>query len=756
VTGSALTESADGLPPLSEAKLAMPCKRPEAIVARQRILALLDTSSAARLLLVAAPAGFGKTTAVAQWCATRPASVAWVTLDVGDNDPARLWTYAATAIDRVRQGLGRGALIRLRRSGYAVEPVIDELANGLRAFAGQILLVLDDVETVTDSECVASIGHAIDRLPENAHVVLLSRVAPPLRLAQLRARRELVEVGAADLAFTEDEARALLNGYGLGLDEEEVIALLRRTEGWPAALVLAATWLRSADDPHEAAQTFGSHQRVVADYLGEEVLAALSADTREFVMQLCVLGRFNAAMSDEVLGRTDSATLLADLERTNLLVTRVEQGDWFRIHTFLADYATAQLRVTNPGVEVRIHSRAAAWLRAQGMADLAVVHAHNAEDQDAVADILEENHLAWIRAGRSRTLLRWTETLPAHLLLKRPRLAVAAAVAATLVGHGTIARRRFLHIVDRARHDHPNRVDSYVGALDSMIRSGAVEGDVSRAVSEGRHAVQMSDQAVDEVRVAALAGLAQALYFAGDLDDAWAQASLAVEQPTAERRPLGHAFARSALALIAVERSLLPLARMHLERARTALESIGSMRSWIGAEAAAASGCLLAAEGDISAAERELAVAEQLFEDEAATLHHAWVLLLLARVRCRRGRIHAAQADLAAARSELAELHDTGQIGTLSDEVAHEVAAASGRALSGDVIREPSKAELVVLGMLDTDLSTREIAEHLHLSTNTVRSHVRAVYRKLGVRTRADAVARADALGLLQQPGGRD
>ena len=217
-------------------------------------------------------------------------------------------------------------------------------------------------------------------------------------------------------------------------------------------------------------------------------------------------------------------------------------------------------------------------------------------DHDLVADLLEENHLAWIRQGRSKWLLRWTETLPEQQLLERPRLAVAAAVAATLVGQGAILRRRFLRIGDQARASHPDRVDVYVEALTSMIRSGAVDGDVGRALSEGRRAVELADRAVDEVRVAALAGYAQALYFAGDLDDAWAVASRAIEHPSAARRPLGHAFARSTLALVAVERGRLPQARIHAQRARASLRSIGSSRCWVGATAAAASGCLLAAE----------------------------------------------------------------------------------------------------------------------------------------------------------------
>jgi LuxR family maltose regulon positive regulatory protein len=261
--------------------------------------------------------------------------------------------------------------------------------------------------------------------------------------------------------------------------------------------------------------------------------------------------------------------------------------------------------------------------------------------------------------------------------------------------------------------------------------------------------VELSEQAVDEVRVAALAGYAQALYFGGEDADAWECASRAIEHPNAEHRPLGHAFARSTLALIAIERQRLPLARTHLERARAALGSIGSTRGWLGAQATTASGCLLAAEGELAAAERELATAEVLFRDEVSSLHHVWVLLLLARVRCRRGRIREGGADLAAGQSELADLADPGRIRALADDVAEEIETTRGRATAGEVIGRPSRAEVVVLRLLATDLSTTEIAEHLHLSPNTVRSHIRAVYRKLGVSNRADAVARADALGLL-------
>ena len=299
----------------------MPCKPEQRVVPRPRLGELLDQAAGARLVLVAAPAGFGKTTAVSQWCAAGAAAVAWVTLDGGDNDPTRLWTYVATAVDRVRQGLGRGALQRLTRDGYAVDEAIDELANGLRALEGSCRIVLDDAEAITHHECLASLDHALGRLPENAQLVLLSRGVPDLRLAQLRARGELAELQSSDLAFTSGEAERLLNGRErLGLDAADVDILVERTEGWPAALVLAAVALRAAGDRRAAVRRFGGDQPLLVDYLGDEVLASIDADARALLLESSILGRFTAAMCDDVLARAGSADVLAGLARDNLFV----------------------------------------------------------------------------------------------------------------------------------------------------------------------------------------------------------------------------------------------------------------------------------------------------------------------------------------------------------------------------------------------------------------------------------------------------
>jgi ATP/maltotriose-dependent transcriptional regulator MalT len=225
----------------------------------------------------------------------------------------------------------------------------------------------------------------------------------------------------------------------------------------------------------------------------------------------------------------------------------------------------------------------------------------------------------------------------------------------------------------------------------------------------------------------------------------------AVEHPDAERRAPGHAFARSTLALVAVDCRRLASARTHAEKARSIVGGMGASRSWLGANAAAALGSVLAAEGEFAEAERELAYAEHFFRDEVATVHHAWLLVLLARVRGRRGRLDEAEATLGLAREAMSELADSGRVSSLSAEVEHELGQARARAGSGEILEPPSEAELAVLRLLATDLSAREIGAQLFLSPNTVRSHTRAIYRKLGVSSRADAVARADALRLVGQ-----
>jgi len=285
--------------------------------------------------------------------------------------------------------------------------------------------------------------------------------------------------------------------------------------------------------------------------------------------------------------------------------------------------------------------------------------------------------------------------------------------------------------------------------MAGMVRAAAVDTNVAEAVGEGRRAVAIAEAGADQALLAALGGYARALYLAGDIDAAWAAALQAVEHPDAARHVPGHAFARSTLALAAAERGRVEMARNHAAVARSLVGAMGSSRSWLGANASAAIGLVHAYEGDLVEAERELASAQHFFRDEVTTVHQAWLLLLLARVRCRRGRLGDAEATLRSAREAIRELDDGGRVPWMAADVGRELTEAQSRAAVGELLDPPSPAELAVLRLLESELSVRQIGEELFLSANTVRTHSRSIYRKLSVNSRADAVARADALGLI-------
>jgi LuxR family transcriptional regulator, maltose regulon positive regulatory protein len=739
----------DELPPLVESKLAAPRQR-SGMIRRRRVMEILDRGADAAVTLVAAPPGYGKTTAVRAWCAESNTALAWVSLDVGDNEPARLWTYLATAVDRVRQGLGRRALKRLRGTGVALDVVVDEVMNGIAEFGGPITLVLDDLHTVIDSECMASLDLAIAHLPANARLIVITRADPALDIPRLRACGDLAELRQSDLAFTTGEARELLvERGGLDLADEQVEVLLERTEGWPAALYMAVLWLRSVDDRDRAVMDFGGDHRYVAEYLGHEVLGALDDDREWFLLRIAVLGSFTSALCDAALGRSDSAEMLADLHESNMFVQGLERREWFRVHALFAQFAVARLAELDPAAPREIHQRAAHWLRSRGLIVEATEHAAAAEDHEFLAEMLSEYHLALIRNGRAGTLLRWVWTLPDAQIARHPDVALAAAVAATMVGRLTLQRRRLLALAERARVEHPEAFGQYEASVMAMARAAGMDDGVSDAVAHGHEAVQLAREGADEVLVAAYAALARACYFAGDLDGAWAAASRAAEHPRAAQRAPGYSVARATLALVAADRGHLTSARAHAETARAQVGKITSSRSWLGSIAAEAMAAVLSGEGDLAGAERELAYADRFHDDELATVQHAALLVRLADIRRRRGRLTEAESTLSLAREELAELDDSGTVPSAAQAAEHELEETRRRASGGEILERPSEAELAVLRLLATNLSARQIGEQLYLSPNTVRSHIRAIYRKLGVGSREEAVARANAVGLL-------
>jgi LuxR family maltose regulon positive regulatory protein len=738
-------------PPLAEALITVPSVRP-GVVERPRVRAALYAPSSAALTLVAAPVGYGKTTAVREWCSHIDAALAWVTLDAGDNDAARLWMYVAAAVDRVREGLGRTAMQRLGVVGTSVESAVDELLNGAAAYGKRLVVVLDDLHQVTDGDCLASIDYAISHLPSNVRLVLISRADPALRLARLRASGTLVEVRTEELAFTPDEATELLVGKGgLALGEEEIRVLMRVTEGWPAALILAGLWLRRVADPVSAVRAFGGGQRFVADYLSNEVIEALDEDHRSFLHGAAVLGEFTAELCDAVLDRDDSATVLAELEPANLFILGLERGGWYRLHSLFAEYARAHLAAHDPAAATRIHRQAAEWLRAKGLPAEAMAHASAAGDHEIVAEILGEHDVAMIRHGLSRVVLRWARSLPLDVLEAHPALAASAALADLIVGGNALERRRYTEVANRACLAPATDAAPYLEVETLLARAFGMDQGVAQAVLDARQAIEVAGAELDDAIPGALAAYAHALFFAGDLEEASDAATRLLEHPHAEQSRPSVALARTILALAAVERGRLSSARTHAEEAKAVVHGLGASRTWIGAQASMALGAVLTAEGHLTEAEHELSRAEHLLRDEVPTVDHAWALALLARVRVQRGRLAEADSTDGSLRDDLSGLPDSGRLPTVAAAVEHELGDARNRAARKGAPEPPTEAELEVLRHLATDLSVREISERLFLSPNTIRSHRRALYLKFDVHTRYELIARATALGLLDQ-----
>lgn len=732
----------------------MPARARPGSLTRGRLLAELDRLSSAALTLVDAPVGFGKSVLAQSWCAHTDAAVAWVSLERGDDDPVRLWTYIATAVDRIRPGLGRLALARLRAPGVAAEPAVDELINGITAYGEPLAIVLDDLHAIAHEECLRSLEHAIEHLPPHARLIATTRSDPALPLGRLRAHGTLGELRARELAFTVDEARALLVEHeGIALEDGDVELLVERTEGWPAGLYLAALWLRDLDDPAARVRDFHGNHKHVVDYLTGEVLDALDAETRRFLLESSILGHFSAQVCDAVLDRSDSAERLREIEHSNGFLVRLDApGEWYRYHHLFEELLQLELATVDASASTRLHLAASDWFGQHGFVQEALEHAFAAGERRRVAEILAAEHLALLRTGQSATLLHWCGALPDELLLEFPDLPAAAAIATGLVGRSGHERRRFVAMAERARDERPEQWGAYHEAALGIAKTTRVEHDLGEAIELGRRAVEVARAGVSEAAVPALANLAFLLFLDGDLAEARALTEETLERPEVTARPHGFVYALATRSLIEAESGEPATAEEDARRAIAEAEAAGVANVASGGVARVALAAALAAQGRLSEAEREALLGESLRripEPEATHLH---ALLVLAGIRARRGLLTRAAADVASVRRGLAQFSDAGRLPTLADAIDGIIEAAN----TTPVDSVPSTAELSVLQLLATDLTQREIGAKLFLSVNTVKTHTRSLYRKLGASSRSEAVTRAAAIGLLdtgESPG---
>ena len=517
--------------PLLVTKFYQPPARPGRL-SRPRLIAALSLGQDHRLTLICAPAGFGKTTLVSEWIAQRALASAWLTLDEQDNDPVRFWMHLTAAVQRLQAGAGANT-ISLLRSGDSnlLAPAVNALITELTSILETFILVLDDYHFIQNPAVHQGVMRLLDYLPPSIQLVITSRSDPPLALARLRARGELFELRAGDLAFTAEEAAAFLNQVmKLELSEAEVEVLEGRTEGWIAGLQMAALSLKGHSDPGGFVSDFAGSHRYIFDFLIQEIFQAQPAHIQRFLLSTSILDRLCASLCSALTGDEDSQEILETLERENLYLTPLDDHRrWFRYHALFADVLRLKLASASQEELAALHNRASAWYEVQGFSVEAVHHALEAGSMQRASALIENYMEGWRNLGEHAGALSWLERLPVEAVASRPRLAIQYADL-LLDSQQMEAARRWLR---RAEILSPLAEQGFYGELLAVRASAAYrEGKFTEAVELCERALTALPDERRATRARALLILGNASYWSGN-----PQASrLAYEQAAALAR----------------------------------------------------------------------------------------------------------------------------------------------------------------------------------------------------------------------------
>jgi LuxR family maltose regulon positive regulatory protein len=749
-TGTADAIGAPG-PDVVWTKLWPPATR-SGLLPRASLRSLLQAGLRSKLCLVDAPAGFGKTTLLTQWRAVAGAGrVAWVSLDEGDNDPTRFWVYVVEALRTVEPAVGASALAALGRpSADLYRGVLPGLLNDLDGAGSPLFLVLDDYHLITNPTCHQTLTFFLDHLAADVHVALAGRIDPPLPLARMRAAGELAELRGTDLQFTGEEASELLNGsMGLQLATDDVERLAERTEGWAAGLYLAGLSLRGRQDASAFIASFHGNNRHVADYLAAEVLASQPDAIRTFLLRTSILQRLCGPLCDAVLEAGGSERLLVELERSNLfLVPLDDRREWYRYHHLFAELLRVELASREPALPPTLHRRAAAWHRQAGELDAAIHHATAAGDFTEATALIARHWLTYWRQGQRATVARWLDGLPDEIIMADPP---AAYVAAWIRGYSGASKQQTearLAAVERGGDAGPlpDGVSSLAFGAN-LARAALLFDDVGHSAAAARRALELAGRRDSQFWWMAQSALGHALYLSGQPAETRPQLEELVRRVPAASQPVAVVLALAVLSLLAGDEGDDRAATALARRAAATADAQGLGAEPLCGIAYAALGRALARQGELAEAEAQLERALEPVGIDSMLMQRAFALLLLAPVRRGRGDLPGARALVERARELIEGFADPGSLPTLLEQAAHPPGPPARRRTEP---AEPlTERELVVLRLLATRLSNREMGRELYVSVNTIRSHVKAVYRKLGVRTRAEAVARAREAGLL-------
>ncbi len=729
-------------------KLRLPASR-TGTVYRAALVDRLMGESDATVVSITGPPGYGKSTLLSQWAERAQQPVAAVSLDPGDNDPAVLLAYLAGALDRVEPIDVDVFRTRVPHGSSVPVTIARRVAAVLSSMSSPVTVMLDHVDAVRNPQCRDAIAELAAHVPPGHRLAVASRGEPPLPLAALRSRGGVLEIGVDDLAMDVAEARTLVEATGARVAEAELSELLRRTEGWPVALYLAAL-AAQADDRGDGGSAFAltGDDRLVADYLRAELLSVLPERTVGFLSRTSVLDELTGGLCDAVARGAGSAELLESLARSNLLVVPLDRrGEWYRFHHLLAGLLRSELDRREPRLVPQLHARAAAWYVADGRPEAAISHAQAAGDADQVARLVAETAMPAYASGRVDTCLAWFQWLADEGLADRyPEVAVLAAVVNALLGR-SVAAEDWAAASERSAIEGAPPDGSTMESWRAMLRALLCRSGVRELRRDAEVAIDGLAPG-SQWRATALA--MQGIAFMLEDDPGRADAALARAHDVAV-----HAGALAAGSVALAERGLLALERRDLDEVEQlvapALELIakGDLEDYpLNALVHVVAGRAAAQRGDVEEARARVAQAARL----RVGLTYA-VPCLAVQTRLELARAYLELSDAAGARLVLREVRDIlqlrpdlGNLPAQADRLRDKLAAMGPGTVGASSL---TTAELRLLPLLPTHLTFREMGERLHVSRHTVKTQAMSVYRKLGVSSRSEAIAQVHEVGLL-------
>jgi LuxR family transcriptional regulator, maltose regulon positive regulatory protein len=709
----------------------LPPRPPHRYLSRHRLIDGIEASVAAGrgFVLVSAPAGSGKSTLINGWLDANDRPSGWLQVDEGDDDPIRFWSGVASSLQTHVPGIGEaiGSAI-----GDGLDAVVAAMVNTLSSVGGEVVLVIDDYHLISNDDVHDSVERLVAQRPANCIVVVSTRLDPPFRLGRLRVRDQITEIRAADLRFNVDEAAWLLDADVAGLGNDDVRRLADRTEGWAAGLVLASLSMRGGDDAAQFVASFHGDDHLVADYLSDEFLDSVDRAERQRLLDVSVLERLSGPLIDEVCGTDDGTIWLDSLAASNQLVIALDRtGTWYRFHHLLRDLLRVELVRSSPQRSAELHAAAGRWHAESGDLMAAVEHLIEAGCRVEAADIVADNATKLLNVGRTYTVTRYIERL-GDLVDEHEGLAIVHGWVSFVTGRFAEAERA----LDVARRLDVDGVDTgLIQSLTAMIH--LAKGDVAA----GLRAVEEQAPTTEPTHPMVLGGVR---VMGGRFDEA--RPFLAQANEMAAGRPDHFVAAVTPVfeAVAEIEQGRAGAAR---DLAEAALAYAEEHRISEAPQLALAHSVIARTDDDGASAVPAALRGVQLARRSPENVMLTYALASAADVAFDHADTNAEHL-LGEARAIVDRCVDPGIAGRYLARVESRHGLAE-RVTSDEFVEELSDRELAVLRYLPSQLSQREIASELYVSLNTVKTHCKAIYRKLGVDGRKPAVQAARDHGLL-------